>query len=61
MKRVTYLENGIRNTRTCEFIDVDEHETISLCWKDGLDTLGRPLYRINVLLPGTVIEKFEEI
>lgn len=61
MKKVTYLENGIRNTRTCEFIDVDEHEAISLCWKDGLDSLGRAIYRTNVLLPGTVIEKCEEI
>lgn len=61
MKRVTYLENGIRNIRTCDFIDVDEHETICLGCKDGLDTLGRPLYRINVLLPGTVIEKCEDM
>lgn len=61
MKRVTYLENGIRNTRACDFIDVDEHETISLCWNDGLDTLARPLYRVNILLPGTVIDKCEEI
>lgn len=61
MKRVTYLENGIRNTRTCDFIDVDDHGIIALCYKDGIDTLARPIYRMNILSPGTVIEKREEI
>lgn len=61
MKKVTYLENGVRSTRTCDFIDVDDHGVIALCYRDGLDTLARSIYRMNVLLPGTVIEKCEEI
>ena len=61
MKRVTYLENGVRRTRTCDFIDVDDHNVIALCYKDGIDSLARPIYRMNILSPETVIEKCEEI
>lgn len=61
MKRVTYLENGVRSTRTCDFIDVDEHDVVALYYRDGIDSLARPIYRMNILLPGTVIEKCEEI
>lgn len=61
MKKVTYLENGIRTTRTCDFIDRDEQGNYVLCYKDGLDDIGRGVYRTNVLSPGTVIEKVEDV
>jgi len=59
MKKVTYLENEVRITRTCDFIEQDEHGNYVLCYKDGLDELGRAVYRNNVLSPGTVIENAE--
>lgn len=61
MKKVTYLENEVRSTRTCDFIEQDEHANYVLSYKDGLDDLGRAVYRSNVLSPGTIIEKVEDM
>ena len=44
-----------------DFIDVDDHNVIALCYKDGIDSLARPIYRMNILSPETVLEKCEEI
>ena len=71
MITVTYLENGIRNTRTCDFICADNslgktyaftgvptyNRNLTLVWFDGVDEYSRPLWRKIMLLPDTIIEK----
>ena len=70
MITVTYLENGIRNTRTCDFICADNSlgntyaftgvptysKNLSLVYFDGADEYSRPLWRKIVLHPGSIIE-----
>ena len=71
MLTVTYLENGVRNTRTCDFITADNekgvayaytcipklNKNITLIYFDGWNNYGMPLWRRNILSPGTIIEK----
>ena len=60
MLEITYVENGVRNTRKCDEIAGDS-EGLHLIYNDVPNDFGEKQCRVNTLAIGTDIENVVEV
>ena len=59
MLKITYVENGLRQARTADIIDLNDPEGITLMYKDVPNDFNEEQFRVNVLDKGTIVEYVE--
>lgn len=62
--KITYTENGVRSTRYCDALQYwniknPVANVPVLIYNDIEDDFGHCQFRINILTPGTIIERIE--
>lgn len=60
MLKVTYVENGVRNTRKCDNIFID-NEGVHLVYNDVPNDFEEEQCRENILAKDTAIENIKEV
>lgn len=61
MLKITYIENGVRQARTADIIDLNDPEGITLMYQDVPNDFNEEQFRVNVLDKGTIVEYVEEM
>ena len=59
MLKITYIENGVRQARTADIIDLNGPEGITLMYKDVPNDFNEEQFRVNVLAKDTIVEYVE--
>lgn len=57
--KVTYLEDGVRKSITCDYFDSFFSGSILFHWYDGVNDFGIPQERTLATLSDTIIESVE--